>query len=335
MIRLKKLKKSYGDIIAVNNVSLEIVENEIFGVIGLSGAGKSTLVRLINRLEEPDSGEVYIDNRNITDLNSKDLNDIRKNIGMIFQNFNLLNSRNVKNNISYPLEISKWGKKSVEDRVLELLNLVGLEDKLLSQISELSGGQKQRVAIARALAAGPKILLCDEATSALDPQTTKSILNLIKDIKNKYGLTVVMITHQMEVIKETCHRVALMEKGEIIELGRVEDVFTNPKSDLAKEFVSHLRHDVSDYMNLFKYKKKRNAELVKIHFNKESADKPLIYELIKEGEVVVNILSGDIISLTSTSIGELIVELNGTTTQRESAINLIQSKGAYVEVLNV
>ncbi len=331
MIKLKKLTKSYGSLKAVNNVSLEIKENEIFGIIGLSGAGKSTLVRLINRLEEPDSGDVFIESQNITRLPIKELNDIRKKIGMIFQGFNLLQSRNTKGNIKYPLEISGWNKNKIETRVLEMLKLVGLEDKIISKISSLSGGQKQRVAIARALASGPKILLCDEATSALDPQTTKSILNLIKNIQKEFGLTVVLITHQMEVIKEVCDRVALMEDGQVVECDTVENVFSSPKSKLAKDFVSHLRKDNEDYMNVFKYDKSDDAILIKLHFTKDYAGQPIIHDLIKNSNAVVNILSGDIIQLTSSKVGELILELKGSDKDISDALTFLKKRNIKVE----
>lgn len=335
MIELRELTKTYGNLTAVDNVSLEIRENEIFGIIGLSGAGKSTLVRLINRLEEADRGLVSIDGTVITDLPGKELNTIRKKTGMIFQNFNLLQSRNVYRNVAYPLEISGWNKKDIKIRVKEMLKLVGLEEKEDSRISSLSGGQKQRVAIARALASGPKVLLCDEATSALDPQTTRSILTLIKKIQKEFGLTVVMITHQMEVIKEVCDRVALMEKGQIVECGNVESVFSNPQSSLAKDFVAHLRKDEHDYMDFFRYEKNENTILIKLHYSKEHAGKPVIYDLIKNTDVVVSILSGDIIRLTSSNIGELILELKGSKEERQQALNYLKSKNTVVEEIDV
>lgn len=243
-IDLKKLKKTYsngksgGFVCAVQDVSLEISSNEIFGIIGKSGAGKSSLVRLMSLLETPDRGEVLYNGKRVDNLTGKDLIEQRRRIGMIFQNFNLFSSRNVAGNVAYPLEIVKTPKKVIEERVQELLELVGLADRAKSPVSTLSGGQKQRVAIARALANNPDILFCDEATSALDPKTTKSILALIRDIQKKMKLTVVMITHQMEVVREACNNVAVISDGKVVEVGTVEEIFSNPKSAVTKEFLS-------------------------------------------------------------------------------------------------
>lgn len=334
MISINSVTKRYNQLTAVDNLTLEIKRNEIFGIIGLSGAGKSTLVRLINRLEESDNGSIYIDNRDITSSSNSELREMRKKIGMIFQNFNLLSSRDVKGNISYPLEIAGWKRKDVDERVVELLKLVGLSDKRDSRISTLSGGQKQRVAIARALANHPDILLCDEATSALDPQTTKSILNLIKNIQKELGLTVVLITHQMEVIKEICHRVALMDRGQIVENSTVEDIFSNPKTQMAKEFVEHIRKDSRDYMEFFKYQHSEGAKLLKLHFNRENAGKPVINDLIKSNSATINILSGDLIKLTSSSIGELVIEVKGNKKEIDSVNDYLGERGIKYEVIN-
>lgn len=331
MISIKAITKQYDNLKAVDNLNLDINRNEIFGIIGLSGAGKSTLVRLLNRLEDATSGNIYIDGINISNENSKNLSNIRKKIGMIFQNFNLLSSRDVKANVAYPLEVAGWSKKRIIPRVKELLALVGLEDKADSRISNLSGGQKQRVAIARALANRPNILLCDEATSALDPKTTKSILNLIKEIQKKLGLTVVLITHQMEVIKEVCDRVALMEQGRIIEKSTVEEIFSNPKTDLAKEFVEHIRRDKRDYMDYFKYKASDGTQLIKLHFNTTNAGEPVIYNLIKESNAQINLLSGEIFKLTSSNVGELIIELKGSKKDRDFAIKHLLDRGVKTE----
>ena len=230
MIKIQNLNKVYETknitVNALKDINLNIASGEIFGIIGLSGAGKSTLIRTINRLEDPTSGCIYIDDVDITALNRSNLRDLRKEVGMIFQHFNLLNSKNVFKNIAFPLEIAGMKSEDIKKRVAELLSLVDLSDKSESFPSQLSGGQKQRVAIARALANNPKILLCDEATSALDPKTTKSILGLLKDIQKKFGLTIVLITHQMEVIREICDRVAIIEGGSIIEIGDVVSVNT-------------------------------------------------------------------------------------------------------------
>ncbi len=241
MIKLTNIKKEYNSasnkVIALNGVSLSVEKGEVFGVIGLSGAGKSTLIRVVNRLEEPTIGQVTIDGVDLLSLNSKELNEKRKKIGMIFQHFNLLSSRNVYENISLPLELMKVPKKVINEKVTNMLKLVGLSDKRTSSISHLSGGQKQRVAIARALATSPEILLCDEATSALDPRTTKEILNLISSLRDELDLTVILITHEMNVITEICNKVAVIENGLIVESGVVSDVFENPSEEITKELV--------------------------------------------------------------------------------------------------
>lgn len=241
MIKLRNLKKEYiskyNKILALDNVSLDVSKGEIFGVIGLSGAGKSTLIRTVNRLEEPTSGDIFIDGTDLLSLKPKLLNDKRKQIGMIFQHFNLLGSRDVFRNISLPLELMKVPRRDIEVTVNRMLELVGLSDKKKAQVSQLSGGQKQRVAIARALATSPEILLCDEATSALDPRTTKEILSLISSLREKLGLTVILITHEMDVIREICDQVAVIETGKIVEQGDVWDVFNSPKQAITQELV--------------------------------------------------------------------------------------------------
>ena len=243
MIELQHIEKIYhtasGDLHALKDINLTINEGEIFGIIGLSGAGKSTLVRCINMLEKPTSGKVIVDGQEMTALGEEQLRKARQNIGMIFQHFNLLSSRTVYGNIAFPLEIQGMDKASIQKKVAPLLELVGLSDRADHYPSQLSGGQKQRVGIARALASDPKVLLCDEATSALDPQTTESILSLLRDINKRLHITIVMITHQMNVVKEICDRVAVIENGEIIEQGSMVDIFTNPQKATTKEFVGH------------------------------------------------------------------------------------------------
>ena len=242
MIQLKNISKSFISknvkVDAVKNVDLTIVEGEIFGIIGFSGAGKSTLVRCINLLERPTKGDVIVNNKNLMKLSEKELRNERKKIGMIFQHFNLMKSRTVYENISYPLRGTNLNKDQINDKVRSLLKLVDLEDKADAYPSQLSGGQKQRVAIARALSNDPKVLLCDESTSALDPQTTKSILNLLKEVNRKFGITIVIITHEMQVVKEICHRVAVMENGEIVEEGDMFDIFALPKKEITKDFIN-------------------------------------------------------------------------------------------------
>ena len=241
MIKFENVIKSFESearvVEAVKNVNLHIEKGKICGIIGFSGAGKSTLVRCINLLERPSSGKVFIDNTEITALSEKELRKKRKEIGMIFQQFNLFASRNVFDNVAYPLKYSGMKKEDIRKKVDSLLELVGLSDKAKAYPSQLSGGQKQRVAIARALANDPKILLSDESTSALDPQTTRSILKLLKELNEKLGITIVVITHEMQVVKEICHKVAVMEKGEVVEEGDVFTVFANPEKEITKDFV--------------------------------------------------------------------------------------------------
>jgi D-methionine transport system ATP-binding protein len=238
MIKLKNIAKSYAAVNAVRKVDLEISRGSIYGIIGKSGAGKSTLLRIMSLLETPDQGEVYFDNERLDTLTGKALLERRRKMGMIFQNFNLFSARDAAGNIAYPLEIAGFGKKIIDKRVDELLEMVDIQDKKKARLSELSGGQKQRVAIARALAVNPEILFCDEATSALDPQTTKSILALIRELKERLKITVVLITHQMAVIQAICDEVAVMEKGFIAEYGSMEIVFNDPKTDAAKEMIN-------------------------------------------------------------------------------------------------
>jgi len=237
MILLKGIKKAYPSITVLKGIDIEIPDGSIFGIIGKSGAGKSTLLRITSLLERPDEGEVYYDNERVDMLTGSSLLERRKKMGMIFQNFNLLGSRNAAGNIAYPLEIAGMTGKQIEKRVDELLEMVDIKDKKKARMSELSGGQKQRVAIARALAANPQVLFCDEATSSLDPQTTRSILSLIKDLHSRLKITVFLITHQMEVIRETCQQVAVLEKGLVVERGTVSSIFDAPKTQAAREII--------------------------------------------------------------------------------------------------
>jgi D-methionine transport system ATP-binding protein len=238
MIILKGISKKYAAVCALDKVDLKIPDGSIYGIIGKSGAGKSTLLRIISLLEEPDSGEVCYGNERVDILKGRELLLRRRRMGMIFQNFNLFSSRDVTGNITYPLEIAGFHRKQINDRVEELLDMVQIKDKRRARLRELSGGQKQRVAIARALAANPEVLFCDEATSALDPQTTRSILGLIRDLHRKLGITVVLITHQMEVIREICEELAVLDEGRIVEQGKVDTVFTRPRTLAAKELVN-------------------------------------------------------------------------------------------------
>ncbi|KPU27184.1 methionine ABC transporter ATP-binding protein [Caloranaerobacter sp. TR13] len=333
MIVIQNLSKIYESknekVHALKDINLEIKKGEIFGIMGLSGAGKSTLIRCINLLEKPTSGSIFINKKDITVLNKHELREIRKRIGMIFQHFNLLNSRTVFENIAFPLEISGYNKKQIKERVENLLSLVELSDKMNAYPSQLSGGQKQRVAIARALANQPDILLCDEATSALDPKTTKSILKLLKEIQSKFGLTIVLITHQMEVIRDICDRVAIIENGKIIELDTVETIFTNPKTRTAKDFVSHIQHNKEE----INFPKTSGSKVIRLKLLGEVVKKPIISQLIKLFSVDINILSANINELQTTNIGTLLIQIYGKNEEVENAIKWLKKEKIGLEVV--
>lgn len=304
MIQLNNISKTFssksGPITALEDITLSINDGEIFGIIGLSGAGKSTLVRCINLLERPDSGEVLIDGVNLMEVSKKELLSIRQNIGMIFQSFNLLEQRNVLKNVTFPLEVAGWEKEKATARALELLEIVGLSDRALSYPSQLSGGQKQRVAIARALATNPKYILCDEATSALDPNTTTAILELLRHINRTMGVTVIVITHEMDVIERICHRVAVLDKSHVAEMGYVTDVFTDPKSDIARELVLPKILAAVDQSSGYH---------LRLVFNGESSDKPVISALVTECSAPVSILFADIKELDGKNYGQMLIAL--------------------------
>ncbi len=325
----KVYKNKHNTVVACKDINLNIKENDIYGIMGLSGAGKSSLIRLLNRLEEPTSGSILVNGSDITKYSKEELRNYRKKTGMIFQHFNLLESRNVMGNIAFALEIAGWkDKNKIKERVLELLELVELSDKKSSYPAQLSGGQKQRVAIARALANSPNILLSDEATSALDPKTTKSILDLLKNIQKKLGLTIILITHQMEVIRSVCNRAAIMDKGIVIEEGTVEDIFSNPKTEIAKEFVSHLIHDEEEEVDLIRSPGKK---LIKLSYLGESSKAPVISNMVKEFAVDVSIISGSIDKLVTTNVGHLILELSGD--KQDKSIEWLREQGLGVEVI--
>ncbi|MGL4393362.1 MAG: methionine ABC transporter ATP-binding protein [Fusobacteriaceae bacterium] len=331
MIQVKNLSKVYQNgFHAVKGVSFNVEPGELFGIIGLSGAGKSSLIKMLNRLEEPSSGEIFVDNIDITKISDKELLEKRQKIGMIFQHFNLLTSRNVFGNISFALEIAGWKKNDIDERVKELLELVELSDKAESFPSQLSGGQKQRVAIARALANHPSILLSDEATSALDPKTTKSILALIKNIQKKLNLTVVIITHQMEVIRDVCNKVAVMSDGKIIETGFVHNVFSKPQHKITKELIDHLSPEESLEVELVKTK---SQKIIKLNFVGEATDEPVISRVIRKMEIDINILGGSVDVLTTLKVGHLLIELIGDMSKQENAIKEFENYGLVVEVI--
>ncbi|MBC5638241.1 methionine ABC transporter ATP-binding protein [Ornithinibacillus sp. BX22] len=337
MISIKDLTKVFRfdqkEIKAVDHLSLTIEDGDIFGVIGYSGAGKSTFIRLLNRLEDPTSGQVTIQGKNITAMKKNELRIARQDIGMIFQHFNLLWSRTVRENIAFPLEIAGVPAKEREDRVKELIELVGLAGRENAYPSQLSGGQKQRVGIARALANNPKVLLCDEATSALDPETTDSILDLLIDINERLGLTIILITHEMHVIKKICNRVAVMEKGKIVEQGDVLDVFLKPKQPVTKKFVEQVMGDsdgdLSQLLDVY-----TSGRVVRLHFVGDSANQALISQLSKEFEIEVNILQGKITQTKLGAYGTLVVQINGSDREINNTIQFITEKTTVeVEVL--
>ena len=341
MIELQHIEKIYhtasGDLHALKDINLTINEGEIFGIIGLSGAGKSTLVRCINMLEKPTSGKVIVDGQEMTALGEEQLRKARQNIGMIFQHFNLLSSRTVYGNIAFPLEIQGMDKASIQKKVAPLLELVGLSDRADHYPSQLSGGQKQRVGIARALASDPKVLLCDEATSALDPLTTESILSLLRDINKRLHITIVMITHLMNVVKEICDRVAVIENGEIIEQGSMVDIFTNPQKATTKEFVASIQHnDLPDFvkkLDIHKEYRPGDKALVSLSFIGDSAGEPIVSVLIKQYDTNVNILTANIETLQDTPFGTLLIEVEGDEAHLKKALDYLHERKVKDEVI--
>lgn len=341
MIYLKNISKEYvtkdNKIEAVKDVSLHVEPGKIVGIIGYSGAGKSTLIRCINLLETPTSGEVIVNSMDLTKLSPKELRKTREKIGMIFQHFNLMRNRNVFENIAYPLKGKGFNKEQIKEKVESLLALVGLSDKIKAYPSELSGGQKQRVAIARALANDPQVLLCDEATSALDPQTTQSILKLLKEINEKLGLTIVIITHQMEVVKEICHRVAVMDEGEIVEEGDILQIFINPRAQMTKSFVSTIFHYDKIYEILDKESfmgKLTEEELIaKISFEGQKVGHAFISKLSRKFKVDASILFGNIEIIQEVPVGNLIVKFNGSREGIIQSIDYLKQNNIYVEVI--
>ncbi|MDC3417889.1 methionine ABC transporter ATP-binding protein [Aquibacillus salsiterrae] len=340
MISIKDLSKVFSpngknSIQAVNGLSLDINKGEIFGVIGYSGAGKSTFIRLLNRLEDPTDGQVIIDGENITALRKNELRLARQEIGMIFQHFNLLWSRTVRDNIAFPLEIAGVPKQKRMERVDELIGLVGLTGREDAYPSELSGGQKQRVGIARALANNPKVLLCDEATSALDPETTNSILQLLVDINEKLGLTIILITHEMHVIRKICHRVAVMEAGMVVEQGDVLEVFLHPKTEVTKKFVEQIMGDTEqeDALHLLA-NQFTTGKVVRLHFVGEVTNQALISKLSKQFDVEVNILHGKITQTQKGAYGSLFVHMDGKKDEISNVIRYITSTSVEVEEID-
>lgn len=325
MIKVSHLSKTFesksGSVEALSDVSFEVKKGEIFGIIGLSGAGKSTLVRCLNLLEKPNEGSVEIDGEDMMKLDEKSLRLKRRKIGMIFQAFNLLMQANCLDNVCFPMEIAGVKKSEARKRALEYLKVVGLEEKAKAYPSQLSGGQKQRVAIARVLASDPEILLCDEATSALDPETTKSILNLIREINRKYNITVVLITHEMAVIQEICNRCVVLEDGKLVEENTVEELFRHPRTNAARRLIFNSTNQV---------KSMSGGRLLRIAFEEKNTTEPVIANLILEFKTPVNILESNITSISGTSRGQMMVQLPDDEKLAEKMIKYLKENRSIV-----
>ena len=328
IIEIRNLTKKFeagGHVItALNDVNLSINKGEIYGIIGMSGAGKSTLVRTINYLEIPNEGRVLIDDVDLSKLTEKELRIKRRDIGMIFQGFNLLEQRNVIDNVCFPLEIAGMSRKKARAKARELLETVNLADKEKVYPSQLSGGQKQRVAIARALATNPGILLCDEATSALDPQTTESILSLLKEINEKLDITIVVITHQMSVITDICTRVAIIENGRLVEEGPVEEVFDSPKTDIARELIANKQNTYSPVESL------KSNKVIRIVFSENSSFEPVVANLILKFNTPVNIMGADTRNVGGKAKGEMLLGLPDDEDIQRSMIAYLKDRGLSV-----
>ena len=341
MIRLENVSKTFTDsnkeVHAVNNVSLTINDGDIFGIIGFSGAGKSTLVRCINLLEKPTDGKVFVDDAEITALSGKDLRKARKKIGMIFQHFNLMPSRTIFGNVAYPLRGSGLSKEEIKEKVHHLLELVGISEKENAFPSQLSGGQKQRVAIARALANDPSILLCDEATSALDPQTTKSILKLLQQLNQTLGITVVVITHEMAVVKEICNRVAVMDHGDVVEEGEVFHVFASPKEPLTRSFIK-TTSNLQKIEELIEADSpvvatKKGELIVRLSYVEKNTSEPLISTVTQKFGIILNIVFADVEIVQNAPIGGTVAIVSGEGSRIDEALQYLRDKNVGVEVI--
>lgn len=324
----KTFETSEGKIEVLKNISLDINKGEIFGIIGLSGAGKSTLVRCINLLEKPTSGDIIFDGMNMRDLRPRELLKVRQSIGMVFQSFNLLSQRTALKNVCYPLEIARVSRVEAREKAVKLLELVGLSDKLNAYPSQLSGGQKQRVAIARALATEPKVLLCDEITSALDPNTTRSILELLQDINRKLGVTILIITHEMEVIEQICNRVAVIHEGVVVETGEVKEVFLRPRSETAKQLI------LPKGSEIYRDTGKRCLRIV---FDGNSAFEPVISNMTLECRAVVNILYANTKAIDGKAYGEMLLQLPDDDISIKRILAYLDDRGIFYkeEEINV
>lgn len=340
MIKLEKISKTFQQgnkqVEALSGVSLHVPAGQIYGVIGSSGAGKSTLIRCVNLLERPTCGQVIVEGKDLTALSRSELTLARRHIGMIFQHFNLLNSRTVFGNVALPLELEKHKKKDIEHKVNGLLKLVGLFDKREVYPANLSGGQKQRVAIARALASEPKVLLCDEATSALDPATTRSILELLKDINRRLQITILLITHEMDVVKRICDQVAVISHGKLIEQDKVSEIFSHPKTDLAKMFIQSTLHlDIpEDYLQrLTPTPAASKVPLLRLEFTGMSVDAPLLTEVARRYQVDCNIISAQMDYAGGVKFGIMLTELVGSQKNQQAAIEWLIKKQVKTEVV--
>ncbi|MEQ4532446.1 MAG: methionine ABC transporter ATP-binding protein MetN [Mixta sp.] len=340
MIKLSNITKVFKQgartITALSDVSLHVPAGQIYGVIGASGAGKSTLIRCVNLLERPTSGSVLVDGQELTALSEGQLTLARRQIGMIFQHFNLLNSRTVFGNVALPLELDNMPRAAIKARVSELLDLVGLGDKHDAWPANLSGGQKQRVAIARALASNPKVLLCDEATSALDPATTRAILELLKDINRRLGITILLITHEMDVVKRICDQVAVISNGQLIEKDSVSEVFSHPKTPLAQQFIQSTLHlDIpDDYQQRLSAQPTANSvPLLRLEFTGQSVDAPLLSETARRFNVNNNIISAQMDYAGGVKFGIMLAEMHGDDQETKNAIEYLQQHHVKVEVL--
>lgn len=339
MIQLKNLSKRFetgnGQLIAVDDVNVTIDQGEIFGIIGYSGAGKSTLIRLLNGLEKPTSGSVTVNGHEISSSSGQDLRSARQKVSMIFQHFNLLWSRTVEENISFPLEIAGISKTQRSERVKELIELVGLTGRDKAYPSQLSGGQKQRVGIARALANNPEVLLCDEATSALDPETTDAILELLVDINKRLGLTIVLITHEMHVIRKICHRVAVMEAGKVVEMGSVLQIFQTPEQPITKRFVAQVNGPESASQTIAHLVEQYpSGKLVKLVFVGDRTEQPILSRLIKQYQVEVNIVQGNIAQTQNGAYGTLYLQIDGDSNAIDQAIDYLHGQDVHTEVIS-
>ncbi len=339
MIEFIDVNKTYqgtdAPIHALVDINFKVNTGEIYGVVGYSGAGKSTLIRCVNQLESVSAGQVIVDGKDLTALTAPELRVTKKSIGMIFQHFNLLNSKTIYTNVAMPLILNKTPKNEIQKRVVELLEFVGLSDKTSQYPDQLSGGQKQRVGIARALATNPSILLCDEATSALDPQTTESILELLRKINKEYNITILLITHEMSVIRDVCHKVAVMENGKIIEHGSVFDVFSNPATETGRRFVNTvMQTELPAYVRELIQEQDNGQFIYRINFISKLAVKPYLSQISKLYDLDVNVLFGNITELQGVPFGNLIVQFDGSDDELKKALLYLKENNVHYSEVN-